>query len=49
MQILGGRFAEPGILWHNALEVQDLEHRADPEGHASEKWIRFSAKNDAFI
>jgi hypothetical protein len=42
MQIFGRRFAEPGILWHNALEAQDLEHRA-------EKWIRFSAKNDALI
>jgi hypothetical protein len=24
MQIFGRRFAAPGVLWHNAIEAQDL-------------------------
>ncbi|PVE24152.1 hypothetical protein DC522_11720 [Microvirga sp. KLBC 81] len=39
-----------------AIVLLMLEHRAepkvrvsDPKGHASEKWIRFSALNDALI
>jgi hypothetical protein len=27
----------------------DLAHRADPKGRVSEKWIRFSAPNDALF
>jgi hypothetical protein len=29
------------------LKPERLAHRADPEGRVSEKWIRFSGKNDA--
>ena len=30
-------------------DTVQLAHRADPEGRVSEKWIRFSAFNDALI